>query len=455
MFYSPKQLQFGVLYLIYPAEYAKKNLPIYKLGVHQNLEPNISYKRYNSYENGSEIIYYFKINNLYENENKCIKKLITLGYKYQRGREYFTGNLVNIFNIIYNVIKNDIVELCNLDNDIYFDDKYNTFRKINIYFDENFNSKYLDYLKNKFNETEIINNYAYRMSHLKYLLYNYKNDILCNNGKLFISNDEDDEIETTNNEYETTNNEYETTNNEYETTNNEYEMTNNKYETTNNEYEITNNKYETTNNEYEITNNEKINNNIYNNKHKYTKENSGFICHRCFYISFTKSDMIKHCNKKNLCKTRYNCLYTEEEYKDLSIKKRYYFTEKGIDINEDILLNTTILIQLVTEFNDEINIIHNIYDLHNKNNYLNYNLYQNSILDLNKHNNQLIKKDNYIIYENGIKKFKCLICETIYMKKENLEKHLKNPKSCENKRIFNLLIIQQNMKLNNIENISS
>jgi hypothetical protein len=57
----------GILYLIYPYEYAVKNKPIYKLGVHQNLEPNNSYNRYNSYEKGSEIIYYFKINNLYEN----------------------------------------------------------------------------------------------------------------------------------------------------------------------------------------------------------------------------------------------------------------------------------------------------------------------------------------------------------------------------------------------------
>lgn len=146
MFYSTRSNQVGILYLIYPAEYGKKDLPIYKIGVHQNLEPKISYNRYNSYESGSEIIYYFKINNLYENEYKCIKKLTAIGLKYERGKEYFTGNLVNIFNQIYNIIKNDIIQLCNLDNDIFLDSKYNLFRKINIYFDENFNKKYLEYL---------------------------------------------------------------------------------------------------------------------------------------------------------------------------------------------------------------------------------------------------------------------------------------------------------------------
>ncbi len=183
--------QIGILYLIYPYEYAVKNKPIYNIGVHQNLEPKNSYKRYNCYEEGSEIIYYFEINNLYENKQKCIKILTNLGLKYKKGNQYFTGKLINIFNQIYNVIKDDIIRLCDLDNDIFLDNKYDTFRKINIYFDENFNKKYFDYLKNKFNEKDVVSNYNYRRINLRYLLNNYKEDIIYNNINLFIDNNDD------------------------------------------------------------------------------------------------------------------------------------------------------------------------------------------------------------------------------------------------------------------------
>ncbi len=50
----------------------------------------------------------------------------------------------------------------------------------------------------------------------------------------------------------------------------------------------------------------------------FTKDNSGFICHRCLYVCFGKSDMVKHCNKKNICKNNSNCLFNQTEYKDLS-----------------------------------------------------------------------------------------------------------------------------------------
>ncbi len=177
-----KKNQIGIFYLIYPYEYASEDLDIYKFGVHQNLTIKTWYKRFNAYTYKSEIIIYFKIRNLYENEKKVKDYINNNNFKYNIGYEYFQGNLKNIYDNIYKIIKDDILETYDLDNDIL----NNQFRKINIYFDIHFNSKYLYFLQNMFNETNIINNHHYRDIHLKYLLTDYKNTL--NNNKL--NNDE-------------------------------------------------------------------------------------------------------------------------------------------------------------------------------------------------------------------------------------------------------------------------
>lgn len=117
-------------------------MDIYKFGVHENLTPKNSYKRFNDYKGGSEIIIYYKIKNLYENENKVKEHIYNQNLKHIIGNEYFTGNLKEIHDEIYEIIKDDIIETCDLDNDIIND----KFSKINIYFDENFNKTYLNYI---------------------------------------------------------------------------------------------------------------------------------------------------------------------------------------------------------------------------------------------------------------------------------------------------------------------
>ena len=89
----------------------------------------------------------------------------------------------------------------------------------------------------------------------------------------------------------------------------------------------------------------------------FTKENSGYICHRCFYIAFNKNDMYRHCNKKKMCEASYNCVYNNTEYKRLSIEKRYIFTQKNFSLS---MLSTRRLTILVTEYHDKLNIIPNI-----------------------------------------------------------------------------------------------
>ncbi len=169
-----KKNQIGIFYLIYPQEYAIAEVDVYKFGVHQNLTFKTSYNRFNKYKGGSEIIIYYKIENLYENENKIKEFIIKENIKYSIGNEYFKGNLKEIHDKIYEIIKDDIINVSNLDEDILND----KFRKINIYFDEHFNKKYLNYIKNKFNETNIINNYNYRNSNMRYLINDYKYKLL-------------------------------------------------------------------------------------------------------------------------------------------------------------------------------------------------------------------------------------------------------------------------------------
>lgn len=201
---------------------------------------------------------------------------------------------------------------------------------------------------------------------------------------------------------------------------------------------------------------------------KLTKENSGYVCHRCFYISFSKNDMNKHCNKKNICKAIYNCLYSDTEYKELSINNRYYFMEKNANIN---FLSISQLIHLVTKYNNNvINVITNVSELSNYNkkteNNLEIDLKENYKINLEKNikidteeklditpysiqDDEYVKKEDYIIFVDGVRKFKCLRCSSIYLRKENLERHLKNSKNCENRRVFNSTIIK-NKLLNNV-----
>ncbi len=210
---------------------------------------------------------------------------------------------------------------------------------------------------------------------------------------------------------------------------------------------------------------------------KFTKENSGYVCHRCFYISFSKNDMNKHCNKKNLCKANYNCLYSDNEFKELSVNNRYYFMEHTVNIN---LLSISQLICLVTKYNNNIiNIINNVSELSNYNNkkslVQNKNLEENlknnlknnlednleenlednleENLEENLENKELVKKEDYTVYIDGVRKFKCLRCGSIYLRKENLERHFKNSKNCESRRIFNLTVIEKK-ELNNMNHPS-
>lgn len=164
----------------------------------------------------------------------------------------------------------------------------------------------------------------------------------------------------------------------------------------------------------------------------FTKDNSGFICHRCLYVCFGKSDMLKHCNKKNICKNNSNCLLNETEYKDLSLNNRYYFSNDIININFLTLQELKYIV------------------LHHNNNFLNI-LNENLEKELNiekynknvKEDNEIIYNKNYIIYENNIRNFKCPHCNSKYIKKDTLYNHLVNNKNCIYKQNLNKLFLDE------------
>ena len=120
----------GIFYFIWRNTHICKDEKIYKFGVTESMDD--PFKRFNQYEGESELIKYFRIRNLYENEGKIIQ-LCKNKYKpsYYNGNEYFEGNLHIIINEILSIIQNDILEECNIDKDII----NKKFRKLNIYYD--------------------------------------------------------------------------------------------------------------------------------------------------------------------------------------------------------------------------------------------------------------------------------------------------------------------------------
>ncbi len=187
---------------------------------------------------------------------------------------------------------------------------------------------------------------------------------------------------------------------------------------------------------------------------KFTKENSGYICHRCFYMSFGTYEMNKHCNKKKICKSAYNCLYNDEEYKELSVKKRYYFNDKNIDISKEDTLSIKQKIILVTKYNEELNIID--YNLLNENKEIikiDNQIEINKKDEINEDIEEIISEDKYVVYIDGMRRFMCPRCKTKYKRKENLYEHLGNTKNCDTKFKFNQLMLNKLKKKEEEEKI--
>ena len=160
-----------------------------------------------------------------------------------------------------------------------------------------------------------------------------------------------------------------------------------------------------------------------------------YICHYCIdYKTPNRKDMVRHFNRKNICKCN-NPLNSYNDAKCLSLSKKYYF-----HFNYDNLIRS-----------DYINIINFFTELENHI-YENYNtkMFLNNKI---KENNNLIIKNNFkeddesedddneetslcnefkkMYYNEEKNKYICDRCLAEYKSKRNLVKHLTKSNKCE------------------------
>ncbi len=166
--------KYGYIYIIRIREFGKENTYIFKIGYTCEL---CVFLRLNSYPNGSEIVAYFYVSNPFELEKIILKELKTyyfsekerIEFEKTYGNEYFEMNINKLYDIIYNLIKNNILYKNNLLEDL----KNNKFKKHIMFFDEKFNKP----LYNLFIKENIENNYNNRIYFFKNLINNLNDKI--------------------------------------------------------------------------------------------------------------------------------------------------------------------------------------------------------------------------------------------------------------------------------------
>ncbi len=406
----------GIFYFIWKYENIVKNEKIYKFGVSERYHD--PFKRFNQYKNGSEIIKYFMIQNLYENEQKIIE-LCKNKYKpsYNNGYEYFQGDLFTIMNEIIEIIKDDIIKEYTLDRDILQE----KFRKINIYYDQNINSQYLHYIVNKFNLHGEENNYNFREENIRYLLINYRREL----------------------EYKKSSDEY-------------FESDQNK--------DLEDEECD----ECEECEENSENMKIENNKETKNEQTTLYICYHCIkYTTTSQSDVNKHFKRKTKCVS--NSVFSYEDSKILS-KNKYTFTFDIQNLTQDDYL------YIIINYIDKYNIINHNFkkneliinnDTSNTSGLSKDNILCTQDFDNNKSNMEqsniipniepisiksLLSKDLYknIFYNKETKMYICGDCNMEYRHMNSVRYYLLH--SCY-KIIRNNLILQKNKeKLNKIKN---
>ncbi len=132
----------GYIYLVRPDKFCILNIDINKAGMTKERD---LFHRINKYGFGSELYTYFFVKNVTQNE-KDIMKLLRNDTNNNKniqkifGDEYFFLNYQYMLNIIKNVIKNDIIYVMDINEDV----KKYRHNKIFVYYDETFNIEIYD-----------------------------------------------------------------------------------------------------------------------------------------------------------------------------------------------------------------------------------------------------------------------------------------------------------------------
>ncbi len=404
----------GYIYIILVREYGKNNEYIIKIGY--TLQDCV-FKRLNKYSYGSEVIYFFYVNDPKKLEKEIINKLSSYFtdeelQKLQKmyGKEYFEMEPYQLYKIVYDIVKDHIIDEIDIINYI----QNNKFNKLSLFFNENINNKLYDiFIK-------------------KQIDYTYNNRVMIfNEIKNNISNKKDFNI---------------------------FNLIENKEDVSKEEGIL----------KKEVLK-EKVKNNHDNLVYKV------FICHYCCnYLTNNKKDMKKHFQRINKC--IHITLYNYEEALLLSSTKIFIF---DFDYTELIQDDYIYIVNNYNDRENIIN--KNFYKKNEKNEYeinqneinqneinqneINQNEINQNEINQNEKNEYEINQDEIINNSNNKKnnkisnkviefdnkyfnttknKYVCDKCNSEYTTKQNFVKHLLNIKNCERQQTINKLLNEYN-----------
>ncbi len=418
---SLKPKQKGYIYLIRTSTFRNLNKYIYKLG--KSIEYTI---RFNNYDKFSEIYVLYYVEDIDFIEDILIqifKRKFTHEDMY--GKEYFSGAINDMLQTIEYIINGyGFIEKKDL-FDIWIQDKLKRFI---IYNDEHINTFMYEIINDIMNENDIENIDINDVTN-----YNqFYNTYVINNKNLYnekiIKKDENKiKLKT----YAQNYNEI----NKVEELNNI--IKNDLSETKLNESDL---------NQTELNESDLIKSDLTESKlnKDYLKNKLIYICHYCVkYVTQNRKDMVKHCNRKNIC-TKYNEIFYEDS-KILTLSKRFYFHFNMVNITINDLLF------IVKNYTNEENYIYINYNEINKvndnkklmlimneninvidklNNNEKNNDEENNINESKNNQNHLYKEFRKIYYNKDKNRYVCDRCLAEYKSKQSLENHLLNIKKC-------------------------
>ncbi len=160
-----------------------------------------------------------------------------------------------------------------------------------------------------------------------------------------------------------------------------------------------------------------------------------YICHYCVdYKTESISDLIKHFKRKKICSC--NTIYTYDQAKELSKKKKYNFM---FDIKN---LTRNDYIFIITHYLDNKNIIEEHFI--NKVLIENENKIQNQLIQINQNqdinNNQIINNNELIINDDNNNNIICPHCDQKCYNIYSLKRHLENKEACEKRQRTNKIL---------------
>jgi hypothetical protein len=196
-----------------------------------------------------------------------------------------------------------------------------------------------------------------------------------------------------------------------------------------------------------------------------------YICHYCLsYTTPQRCDLIKHLSRKKKCRLGYvpEKMYSRDEFNNISLTKKYTLP---IPL-EELRLNDKI--RLIKEFHDPMNIVPeeffhlhtfggNVY--HGKKNITQLSRDRKTFSSISSQPLPSLMQEDLtqcpddinieegadggdaltLLHEKSV--FECPLCKSTYSSKQNLVKHARNKKLCQNRQVLNGLYNSHQKKI--------